>query len=110
MSRIRKYKRFIEDFNSFPKNIQKIIIKNIDPDLTKLVCELCLNIDKGNFPDKLILKNKKIKRNKKLITAFADRKKSLHKKNNYIRQKGGFLLPLLFSIATPIISKIISSL
>ena len=74
MSKIKKYRKFIEIFNSLPKNIQKIIIKNIDEDLTRLLCELCINICNGNLSEESILNNKKINRQKKLIQALADRK------------------------------------
>ena len=110
MSRLKKYRKFIEDFNTFPRNIQKIIIKNIDPDLTRLVGEFCLNIDNVNSPINHLSKNKNINKRKKLITALGDRKKSLSKKIKYIRQKGGFIIPLLLSTVAPILSKIISSL
>ena len=109
MSKIKKYRKFIEVFNSLPKNIQKIIIKNIDEDLTRFLCELCINICNGNLSEESILNNKKINRRKKLIQALADRKKTLSRKVKYIRQSGGFIVPLLISIAGPLISKIISS-
>ena len=107
MPKIKKYRKFIENFNSFPKNIQKIIIKNIDGDLTKLICEVCLNICNGNFPRNDI-NTKKLKKRKKLIQALADKKKTLSKKVKYIRQRGGFIVPLLLSLAGPLISKILA--
>ena len=49
MSRIKKYKKLLENFATLPKNIQKIIINNSDQDFTKLICEICLNIEKGTI-------------------------------------------------------------
>ena len=48
MKRLNKYKKFIQTYTSFPENIKKIIIKNIDNDFTKVICEICLNVVKGN--------------------------------------------------------------
>ena len=109
MSTVRKYKAFIENFCKFPKNIQKLITKNADSHLIKLICEICMNISKNNFRAKTNSSlYKKINKNRKIISALADRKKPLLKKVKYIRQKGGFILPLLMSFIGPIVSKILS--
>ena len=108
MSEINKYRDLIQNFNNLPKNIQKIIFKNSDKELTKQICEICLNISNGNI--KIKDKDKqKIKNKKKIIDALGQKKYSFKKKIKYIRQKGGAILPILASIAGPIIAALVSS-
>ena len=54
MSETNKYRYLIQNFNNLPKNIQKIIFKNSDKELTKQICEICLNVSNGN----IIIKDK----------------------------------------------------
>lgn len=105
MKRLNKYKKFIQTYTSFPENIKKIIIKNIDNDFTKVICEICLNVVKGNCKNYKNLK--KLKRHKKLIKLLAAKNSSISKKKKFIQQRGGYIIPLLINLISPIISKLI---
>ena len=106
MFRLKKYQVLLSCFSSLPKEIQKTIIKNSDDKLTRLVCEICLNLEKNNIPV-TGKKSKKVKQQFNIIRAFASKKKTLFKKKKYLRQKGGFILPLLASVVAPFLSKIV---
>lgn len=70
----------------------------------KSLCEICLNILKGNIP--LDDKNfKKLKRNRQTIKVLANKRVPIKVKREILGQKGGFLgtvaaiaLPLLTSL------------
>lgn len=109
VSRVKKYKAFYENYTRLPKNIRTSIVKNADSDFTKSVCEICQNIVNGNLETGNNTNKVQLKKKLKIIKALADKKKSLKKKVKYIRQKGGFILPLLSSIVAPILGTLISN-
>ena len=108
MTEIDKYRYLIQNFNNLPKNTQKILLKNSDKEFANQICEVCLNISNGNIEinEKDL---QKIKRKKKIINALGEKKHSFKKKLKYIRQKGGAILPIIATIAAPIIAELIKS-
>lgn len=107
MSDQNQYKFLLQSFTKLPKNIQKLILKNADPKLTREVCEICLNISNGNI-ELSSQDKKKIKRKQRVINALGLKKGSFKRKIKYIRQKGHGLLPLLISIAGPVIASLLT--
>lgn len=75
------------------------LIKKGGKPFLQCVCECALNMTRGNIP---LSKPqwKKLKRYKHPLTQLSKKKLSLKKKRTIVQQKGGRLLPLLF---TPII-------
>lgn len=107
MNKNKDYKFLLQNFSNLPKNTQKIILKNADPTFTKQICEICLNISNGNIP--LTKRNKKkIEKKQNIIKALGVKKGSFKKKIKYIRQRGGAIVPIIASIAGPIIASLLS--
>lgn len=108
MNNISEYKTLLYTFNKLPKNIQKLLIKNINKEFVKVLCEICLNLTEGNIV--LTNENKnKIKHKNFIIKALADKKKSLAKKTKYLRQRGGFIIPLLTGIIGPVLANLVTN-
>ena len=76
-------------------NVWRVIVGNASADFIKALCEVALNVIKGNIP--LTTKQyKQLKKKKSVVRLVADKKVNLLKKKQTINQTGGgFLLPLL---------------
>ena len=85
---------------------RKLLLNQATREELKSLCEICLNILKGNIS--LDDKNfRRLKRNRNTIKALANKRISLKIKKGIVNQKGGFLgtvasiaLPLLASLFT----------
>lgn len=88
---------------------RKDIIAHCSPDFLQALCEIALNLLKGNIP----LSNcqyAKLKRQKKIIRLLADKKTSLKRKHRALKkQTGGFILPLL-SAAVPLLGNLLGGI
>lgn len=86
---------------------RKIILRKASSDLILSICELAFNLLRGNIP--LTARQYQVlKRQKKWIKLFANKRASVATKRKVINQNGGFLLPLL-SVAVPFITSLIAS-
>ena len=71
------------------------------------LCEIALNILRGSIP--LTAKQfTKLRKQKTLIKLIANRATSLPKKRRMLKQKGGFIVPLL-SVALPFITSLFTA-
>lgn len=86
---------------------RKQLLKNLSKDNVKVLCEICLNIIRGNIT--VVSKQKfKLKKYRSLLETLANKKVSLAKKKTVIsNQKGGFI-GTLASIALPVVSGIVA--
>jgi len=83
----------------------KNLHKTINRDITKLLCDVCLNIICGNIPISKH-KYKQLSKHTDVIEKLINKNLKLEHKQQYINQKGGFLqfiLPLLASIVGTLI-------
>ena len=107
MSRlIKKYLPVMDNFKKLKsKDRRRLIVE--DEKLTKCVCEICLNLIKGNIP---LNKPQKVKLrpHKKIIRKLARKVKNLKNRKKLLQKGAGVFLPLLFSVISPILSKLIS--
>ena len=106
MNRIKDNREFLNFLCKANKKIRKILIKNASREQIYTICEIILNILKGNFQvpkEQLEYLNKK----KKQLRAIIQR--STLKKKKHIIQKGGFLEILIPSIVSGLAS-IVSNL
>lgn len=88
---------------------RKDIIAHCSPDFLQALCEIALNLLKGNIPLSTS-QYKKLKRQKKIIRLLADHKTSLKRKHQVLKkQTGGFIFPLL-SAAVPLIGNLLGGL
>ena len=78
-----------------PKQRKKNVCHSSE-DLILALCEIALNVLKGNIP-LTSTQYSKLNKQKKFIKLFADRKTGLPRKRKVLRQSGGFILPLLAS-------------
>ena len=83
-----------------------VIVNNTSPDFLNALCEIALNVLRGNIPLSST-QYKLLKKKKKVIRLIADKKVKHLKKKKTITQTGGFLLPLL-GAAIPFIASLIN--
>lgn len=80
----------LELINICPQKLRKDILKNINQEGVKAICECCLNVLHGNIP--LTEKQKgSLSKHKNTLRTLARRKVALSQKRKLIVQKGGFL-------------------
>lgn len=100
---LRTHKSLIKLFPYLQTSHKHKIIQNADKDLINLISECCLNFDK--LP-KSTAKNKCLKKYKKIIQFLCSKKEKVYKRKNFLKQKGGSFLSLLFSAVAPLVSKL----
>lgn len=106
-TRIRRNLSLLELLHKSPPTVQRVIIKNANLDFINALCEIALNVMKGNIP----LSHhqyKQLKKKKTIIRLIADKKVKINCKKRGINQSGGFLLPLL-GAAIPFITSLIAN-
>jgi len=88
---------------------RKDILSHCSPDFLKALCEIALNILKGNIklsPSQY----RSLKKQKKVIRLLADKKSGLKRKRLALKsQGGGFILPILTALA-PIIGDLVAGI
>jgi hypothetical protein len=87
------------------KNQCKRILSQLENSNTKLICDICSNVVRGNVsvPEDTL---KKLKKHKQTLLKLSNRKIGLPIKRKLINQRGGAFLPLLL----PLISGLVGSL
>ena len=104
MDRLKRNQSFIKRVTKASKRERCKILKNINDDEVKTLCDICHNIINQNIrvtPTQL----KRLRKHKAIVRALGSRS-SLRQKKRYLRQKGGFLaalLPLLGTVASTLI-------
>jgi len=83
---------------------RRVLLKHADPELVRVICECALNVLQGNIPvssgDK-----KRLQRHKALLRRLCSKSESLPRKKQLIVQSGGsFLLALIPSVLSLIVS------
>lgn len=108
MSRILKNKDFLQLLCTGNKKLKKTLIQNGTPDQIKSICEIILNLLRGNI--KLTDEElDKLKKKKKILRQLSKKNQS-SKKRKILIQKGGFLqflIPALISGLATIVSSAI---
>lgn len=105
-SRMQRNLALLELSYKSPPSVRRVIVGHSSADFINALCEIALNVLKGNIPlnDK---QYKQLKKPKNIIRVVADKKVELVKKKNAINQTGGFLLPLL-GAAIPFITSLLT--
>lgn len=91
------------------RKIKKTLLKECGPRELNALCEVCLNITKGNVPMKPSQK-KKLCQYKSILRLLADKKVSPKTKLSHLKkpQSGGFL-PILAALIPSVIGAITSA-
>lgn len=88
---------------------RKDILAHSFPYLLQVLCEIHLNLLRGNIPLSTS-QYQKLKHQKKIIRLLADRKTSLNREHQVLKkQTGGFLFSLL-SAAVPILGNLLGGI
>ena len=103
--RVKKHLPVLRALVSLRPQERKSFLCHSSDDFILTLCEIALNVLKGNIPLSKVQFNK-LKKQKRLIKLFADKKVSLRQKRQ-LTQRGGFLGTLL-SVAIPVISGLLS--
>lgn len=85
---------------------RRSLLCHASEDLILTLCEIALNVLKGNIP-LTSEQYAKLKKQKKFIKLFANRKTGLKHKRKVLMQSGGFLGTLL-GVAIPLITSLIT--
>lgn len=96
-ARLRRNFALLKTLTTSSPKIRKVILQECSPDFIQSVCEICMNLLKGNIPVTQC-QHKKLKRHREKIRQMANRRERVSKKRKLITQRGGFLLPLLTSV------------
>lgn len=109
MSRIFKNKNFLQLLCSSNKKQKKVLIENASSDQIKSICEIIINLLRGNIKlDEHDLE--KLRKKKKSFREIV--KKGSIKRRKYLIQKGGFiqyLIPALVSGLATVLSSFVES-
>lgn len=102
---IRNSEDFLKLFSKSKPKRRQLLVQNATREELKSICEICLNILKGNIP--VDGKNlKKLKRKKQVIRELGGRTASIAKKRKIANQNGGFL-GTVASLALPFIAQLL---
>ena len=96
-AKLRKYVKHLQCLKIAPPALSKVIIKSADRGLVNCLCEVGLNVLRGNVPITPDQK-RKLGRHKRELRSIAKKGLSIQRKKR-ILQKGGFLPALLGPIA-----------
>nr|DAC81315.1 TPA_asm: gasderminX [Larimichthys croaker adintovirus] len=108
-ARIRRNAPLLKALYHATPRKRKDILAHSSPDFLQALCEIALNLLKGNIPLSSP-QYKKLKSRRKIIRLLADKKTALNqKRRTLMKQSGGFILPLL-SAAVPILGNLIGGL
>jgi hypothetical protein len=83
------------------------ILEGVDSDIIRALCDMCLNVLRGNVP-LTTSQMQRLKRHKQTLRSMATRRIPLITKRKLIRQRGGFL-PLLLPIIASAVGGLLSS-
>ena len=81
----------LEKILSAGRRSRKFIIKHLSNKEVKLICEVCLNLIRGNLRVTDPTAYSQLKRDRKALTDLADKRKPLKHKRKILNQKGGFI-------------------
>lgn len=103
-SNVRRHLPLLEFLRVAPPKIVKVILKNADDNLISSICEISLNLCKGNIKCSNKKSYNKIKKFRSSLHKLAKaRKHQKHLKNerSVLYQKGGAFLPVLLTSVLP---------
>lgn len=103
-SRLQQVKSLLEKIKSSKPIERKLILKNLSNKEVKYICEVCLNVCRGNVA--IGPAYSKLKRQRKLLTALADKKRPIKTKRKIINQKGGFVGALVATLLPIVASEV----
>lgn len=105
--RMKKYEWIIKNFHKIPKDLQYSIIKRLPPSLVKCICEICLNLIRGNVNTSNSQKQQ-LAKYKRIIRRLAQKSNNTSSKRKLLMSgKGIPLIPILFSVVSSLLTKII---
>ena len=109
MRRIKSNFHKLHTLKDAQPKLRKAIISKYDKDLVNCVSECTLNLLHGNV--KLSdCARKKLRKYRRQLRTFVERRVSLARKKKLIIQRGGFLVPLLTAVLPTLASLIYDSL
>lgn len=100
--RLKRNHHLLSSFLKLNKKQQNSVVKHLDQDQVKFMCELCINLMNGNLPIDEATKRKLLSHKHK-IRKLVDRKCVLKTKKRVI-QRGGFVPALLAALAPAALS------
>lgn len=107
MKRLKSNKHFLHILKNANPKVRKAILQSADDDLIKALLECVINTLNGNHS--LSGKEKsKLCKYKNCFRNLANPKISLKKKRKILIQKGGFLIPLLGSILSGLVGRLLA--
>lgn len=106
MNRLKKHKHILHVLKTSNSTVRKSILNAANPELVKIICEICMNILNGNVKISKKFKNS-LKKYKDSLRKIASPRTNLKFKKQLLVQKGGFLPTLLGALLSGVIGTLI---
>ena len=106
MKRLKEHKHILYVLKNCNANVRRAILKSAKPELIKTLCEICMNIMKGNAKISPSCKNR-LKSYKNPLRKLTSNRCGLKTKKKILVQKGGFLPALLGAVLSGTIGNLI---
>lgn len=91
MKKLKKNFNFLRYLSTCSPKQRKLLLDGADESQITCLCEICLNILKGNIP----INVKKLKKYKKAIRILAKKSTSLKNKKKILKTQNGGFLPMV---------------
>lgn len=105
-SRLQRNLSLLELLHKSTPSVRRVIIGKASPDFINAICEIALNVLKGNLPLNTS-QYRRLQKKKAVIRLVANKKVNTLKKRKAITQHGGFLIPLL-GAAIPFLTSLLT--
>lgn len=104
--RLKEQKEILKMLAKADSKKRKKILEESGDETLKCICECALNTLKSNVP-LTEAQFRCLRRHKRTLRYFADKRVSLSNKRKKVKQAGGFLIPLLVPIIGSILASVI---
>ena len=91
---VRNHAHMLKVLSECNPKLRKLIIQHGGPGLLKCLCEICLNVLKGNVSLSQVQK-RKLSRHKQKLRTLANPRASVASKKKLLVQQGGFIGALI---------------
>lgn len=106
MKRLMEQKHMLYVLKNSKSKLRKNILKEVDPEIIKTLCEVCINTLNGNVKIPINIINY-LKKYKRALRQLSFSKTNIPSKRSILIQRGGFLPVLLGALLSGVIGQLI---
>lgn len=104
IKRIKQFLSVARNYNSYPSTVKHLLHQN--PEFLKFISDCCQNTLYNQALHLTKDSKKKLGKHKKTIKMLSNKKIKLKKKYNILSLRGGAILPILFSVLSPLLTSL----